>query len=202
MNFQAARSRFVADKRRFETLGVVFPNVKSYIPDGWGDNVTLAMDGDPDFARMAMDAQPGLTTVANTGIPAWLTTMIDPEVYEVLFSPLEATSIFDEVQKGDWTLNSVMFPTVEHTGETSAYGDYSNNGSVNANTNFPSRQPFLFQTILQYGDRELDVAGEAKIELGAFKIKPQLGGGDEHCHRGRILCYLGGDGPPSETTPD
>jgi hypothetical protein len=101
--------------------------------------------------------------VTNTGIPAWLTTMIDPQVYEILFSPLEAKNIFDEVQKGDWTLNSVMFPTIEHTGETSAYGDYSNNGSVNANTNFPSRQPFLFQTILQYGDRELDVAGAAKI---------------------------------------
>ena len=165
MNLQQARARYSADAKKFEALGVSFPNVRSYIPDGWGDSHQLAMDSDPAFQRFAgaMDAQPGLTTVPNTGIPAWLTTMIDPEVYEVLFSPLEATSIFDEVQKGDWTLNSVMFPTIEHTGETSAYGDYSNNGSVNANTNFPSRQPFLFQTIIQYGDRELDIAGEAKI---------------------------------------
>jgi hypothetical protein len=99
----------------------------------------------------------------NTGIPAFLTTMIDPQVYEILFAPLEAKEIYEEVQKGDWTTNSVMFPTIEHAGETSAYGDYSTNGTVSANTNFPSRQPFLFQTILQYGDRELDVAGAAKI---------------------------------------
>lgn len=162
MNLQEARARFSRDRARFTTMGVSFPNVGAYIPDGWGDDVSLAMDGIPEL-KLAMDAAPGLTTVPNTGIPVWLTTMIDPEVYEVLFSPLEATSIFDEQQKGDWTLNSVMFPTIEHTGETSAYGDYSNNGSVNANVNFPSRQPFLFQTIIQYGDRELDVAGAAKI---------------------------------------
>jgi len=162
MNLQEARAKFASDARRFHSMGVSFPNVQSYIPAGWGENVEMAFDG-LEGLRLAMDANPGITTVANTGIPVWLTTMIDPEVYEVLFSPLEATSIFDEVQKGDWTLNSVMFPTIEHTGETSAYGDYSNNGSVNANTNFPSRQPFLFQTIIQYGDRELDVAGAAKI---------------------------------------
>jgi hypothetical protein len=152
MNLLEARSSFSLNKRRFETLGAVFPDVTQFVPDGWGEDIGLAMD-----------AQPGLVTVTNSGIPAFLTTMIDPQIYEILFSPLEAKNIFDEVQKGDWTLNSVMFPTIEHTGETSAYGDYSNNGSVNANTNFPSRQPFLFQTILQYGDRELDVAGAAKI---------------------------------------
>lgn len=152
MNLLEARTRFAGNKRHFESLGAVFPDVTQFVPDGWGHDVTLAMD-----------AQPQLKTTPNAGIPVWLSTMIDPQVYEILFSPLEAKNIFDEVQKGDWTLNSVMFPTVEHTGETSSYGDYSNNGSVNANTNFPSRQPYLFQTILQYGDRELDIAGLAKI---------------------------------------
>ena len=152
MNFLEAKAGFQANRARFESRGVILPDVRSFIPDGWGENVQLAMD-----------AQPQLTTTPNTGIPVWLTTMIDPQVYEILFSPLEAKNIFDEVQKGDWTTNSVMFPTVENVGETSAYDDWSNNGTVSANTNFPSRQPFLFQTILQYGDRELDVAGEAKI---------------------------------------
>jgi hypothetical protein len=152
MNLLEARTKFSSYKRQFETKGVVFPDVTSFIPDGWGEDI-----------EMAMDAQPQLTTTPNNGIPAMLSTMIDPSIYEILFSPLEAKNIFDEVQKGDWTLSSVMFPTVEHTGETSAYDDYSNNGSVGANVNFPSRQPFLFQTIIQYGDRELDVAGLAKI---------------------------------------
>lgn len=152
MNFLEAKFAFAAHRAMHESRGVVLPGVTSYIPSGWGENIELAMD-----------AQPQLTTAPNTGIPVWLTTMIDPQVYEILFSPLEAKNIFDEVQKGDWTTNSVMFPTIEHAGETSSYDDYSNNGTVSANTNFPSRQPFLFQTILQYGDRELDVAGAAKI---------------------------------------
>lgn len=152
MNLIEARQTFMADKRKHEARGVVLPEVTQYIPDGWADDIGLAMD-----------AQPTLSTIPNSGIPALLSTMIDPQIYEILFSPLEAKNIFDEVQKGDWTLSSVMFPQIEHTGETSAYDDYSNNGSVGANTNFPSRQPFLFQTILQYGDRELDVAGLAKI---------------------------------------
>ena len=152
MNLIEARTRFQSDKRRFETLGAVFPDVTQFIPAGWGEDI-----------GMAQDAQPALFTTPNSGIPAFLSTMIDPQIYEILFSPLEAKNIWDEQQKGDWTLSSVMFPVVEHTGETSAYDDYSNNGSTGANTNFPSRQPFLFQTILQYGDRELDVAGLAKI---------------------------------------
>jgi hypothetical protein len=152
MNLIEARTNFSARKRQFESLGAVFPDVTQFIPDGWGDDIGLAMD-----------AQPQLTTTPNSGIPVWLSTMIDPTVYEILFSPLEAKNIFDEVQKGDWTLNSVMFPTVEHAGEVSSYDDYSNNGTVSANTNFPSRQPYLYQTILQYGDRELDVAGLAKL---------------------------------------
>lgn len=152
MNLLEARQAFSVDKRMHEARGVVLPDVTQYIPDGWGDDIQLAMD-----------AQPTLFTTPNSGIPALLSTMIDPQIYEILFSPLEAKNIWDEQQKGDWTLSSVMFPVIEHVGETSAYDDYSNNGTVNANVNFPSRQPFLFQTIIQYGDRELDVAGLAKI---------------------------------------
>lgn len=165
MNFQEARSSFARDRKVYEAKGVIFPNARMYLPDEWKGNFDLAMDeaGDLSAFGLGMDAQPTLSTTPNTGIPVWLSTMIDPEVYEILFAPLKAAEILGEVKKGDWTLNSVMFPVVEHTGEVSSYGDYSNNGSTGANTNFPSRQPYLFQTILQYGERELDIAGLAKI---------------------------------------
>ncbi len=158
MNRQEAVSAFSAERGKYESNGAIFENARMFVPDEWKYNFDLAMD-----QGFAYDAQPTLTTAPNTGIPVWLSTMIDPTVYEILFSPLRAAEILGEVKKGDWTLNSVMFPTAEHTGETSAYDDYSNNGVVNTNLNFPSRQPFLYQTIMQYGDRELDVAGLAKI---------------------------------------
>lgn len=158
MNRHEAMAAFANERKVYETNGAIFESAKSFIPDGWKENFELAMD-----QGLGMDAQPQTTTSLNTGIPVWLSTLIDPTVYEILFSPLRAADILGEVKKGDWTLNSVMFPTAEHTGETSAYDDYSNNGSVSTNVNFPSRQPFLYQTIMQYGDRELDIAGLAKI---------------------------------------
>ena len=38
--------------------------------------------------ELAMDAQPGLVTVSNSGIPAFLTTYIDPKMIEVLVAVL------------------------------------------------------------------------------------------------------------------
>src|SRR6185503_6176542 len=55
------------------------------------------------------------------------------------------------------------FPVVEHTGEVSSYGDYSMNGRAGVNTNWPQRQAYLFQTIKEYGERELERAGLARI---------------------------------------
>ncbi len=158
MNRSEARAAFAAEKNIFESQGAVFEMAQMYIPDGWKHDFNLALD-----QGFAMDAQPALSTTSNMGIPFFLSTLIDPNTYEVLFSPLEAASILTEVKEGDWTLSTVLFPTAEHVGEVSSYDDYSNNGVVSANIAFPARQPYLYQTMMQYGDRELAVAGLAKI---------------------------------------
>ena len=155
MNLQEALRTFAADKPRLEQLGISWQpgaEVKGYIPEGFGSNFGLAMD-----------AQPVLTTDPNAGIPAMLTTLIDPQVYEILFAPTKAAEILGENRKGTWVDDTAIFPTVEHTGEVSSYGDYVNNGSTGVNTNFPQRQSYLFQTIKQYGEREIDRVGLAKI---------------------------------------
>lgn len=111
-----------------------------------------------------MDAAPELTaTDPNSAVPSLLTTMIDPEIYKALFAPNKAAIILGEKKKGDWTMDTAIFPIVESTGEVSSYGDYSNNGRAGANSNFPQRQAYLFQIIKEYGERELDRAGLAKL---------------------------------------
>ncbi len=121
----------------------------------------------PDMARdvrLAMDAQPGLVTTANAGIPNWLTTYIDPDVIEIAVAPMRATEVLgSEVKKGDWTTETAMFPILERTGETSAYGDWNNNGMTGVNFNFEPRQSFVYQTITMWGEREVERAGLAKI---------------------------------------
>jgi hypothetical protein len=116
--------------------------------------------------RIAMDAtifQPQLTTDPNSGVPSLLTTFIDPTVYEILFSPNQASEIFGEQRKGTWLDDTAMFPVVEHTGEVSSYGDRNENGRAGANTNWPQRQQYLYQTNKEYGERELARAGLARL---------------------------------------
>jgi hypothetical protein len=116
---------------------------------------------------LACDAQPQLVTVNNAGIPAFLANYLDPKVIPILVSPMVAAQIVGETQKGDWLTETAMFLTGEAVGETSAYGDYSNDGISNVNVNFPQRQNFVFQSFMKYGQREMGIAGLAKIDWAA-----------------------------------
>lgn len=123
----------------------------------------MAMDFMPDDV-MAFDAQPALITVSSTGIPAFLSNYIDPKVIQVLTTPNKAAQILGETKKGEWVTRTMTFPMVESTGETSSYGDWSNQGAVSANVQFPQRQSYHYQTITQWGEKQLAEAGLAKID--------------------------------------
>lgn len=163
MNLQDAINRWNADRPRFEELGVHLPGVRSYLPKEFHRDFGLAMDAMLELGAIGADALPVLQTTPNAGIPALLTTMIDPTVFEVLFAPNRAAEIFGEVRKGTWLDQTMLFPTVEHTGEVTSYGDYAEVGHTGVNTNWPQRQAYLFQTIKEYGELELERAGLAKV---------------------------------------
>ena len=152
MNFQEAIAAWQADQPQFAARGVTLPGVRAYMPEEFKRNFDLAMD-----------AVPAIQTDPNSAVPAFLTTMIDPKIFEVLFAPNRAAIIAGEERKGTWLDETAMFPTVEHTGEVSSYGDWSENGRAGVNTNWPQRQAYLYQTIKEYGDRELERAGLARI---------------------------------------
>lgn len=152
MNLHEATAAWRADRPFLEERGFTMPGVQRYLPDEWKRNFNLAMD-----------AQPGLTTDPNAGIPALLTTQIDPEVTRILFTPNKAAVIFGEKRAGTWLDQTRLFPVVEHTGEVSTYGDFNNNGRAGVNSDWPNRQAYLFQTIKIYGELELERAGLAKL---------------------------------------
>lgn len=125
---------------------------------------------DPNTAAslsLALDAQPGLITQSNAGIPAYLANYLDPRIIDILIAPMRAERIYGSVKKGDWTTLTAQFPTGEMAGDSSAYGDYSNNGQSSTNFNWTPRQSYHFQTITNWGERELAIAGEAQIDLAA-----------------------------------
>jgi hypothetical protein len=159
MNRQEAIERFAAHRKMLSDAGVhLLPSVRMYLPDEWREDSQLAMD------EMAMDVTAGpLVTDPNSSIPAILTTTIDPEIIRAIFSPLAFPEILGERKAGDWTQDVRMFPIVEATGEVTSYGDFNNQGRAGVNINWPQFQSYLFQTIINYGERAIDRAGLAKV---------------------------------------
>lgn len=155
MNLQESITQWREDRPHLEARGMSFmpgAEPRGYLPDSWRYNFNLAMD-----------AQPTLTTDPNAGIPALLTTSIDPEVVRILFTPNKAAEIFGERRAGTWLDQTRIFPVVEHAGEVSSYGDYAGNGETQVNADFPNRQAYLFQAIKEYGELELERMGLAKL---------------------------------------
>jgi hypothetical protein len=147
-----------------EQWGIHFmdaPNAQ-FQPDAWAHNSRLAMDA----------AQPTMITQSNSAVLAILTTYIDPKIIDVLTEPMKAVAVAgDEVKKGDWLTDTIVFPMVESTGEVSSYGDFSNNGMSDANLNDISRQSYHYQTIVAWGERELERAGLNKVDWANQKRK-------------------------------
>lgn len=151
MNMQEARTQFAADRAMLQEYGIILdPGVNTYTCDEWK-------------RQLAMDAQSPLLLNPNSAIPAILTTSIDPDVIRIVFTPLNFAKMFGERKVGSWVDDARMFPVIEHTGETSSYGDFNNNGRAGVNMNWPSFQNYIFQTFVRYGEREAERAGLAKI---------------------------------------
>lgn len=160
-NAMEARSKWAADAHMLAAAGINLEGVNSYRMEEWAHDlrrVPSKMFG----SGLAMDAFPTTSTV-NAGIPYFLTTTVDPDVLNVLFSPVGIGDIIGEGKRGDWTSRTAMFPTVEHSGEVTSYGDNNENGQSGANPFFPQREAYLFQTIKRYGELELARAELAKI---------------------------------------
>jgi hypothetical protein len=141
-----------------ELAGIVFPK-----------GSTLAQDSHDYLDQaMALDAQSATVTYSNSAIPAFLTTVVDPKIIEVLTSPMRAAEIAgSEVKKGTWVDTTWLFPVVESTGNVSSYNDYSSTGRSGANANWPERQQHYYQTVTKWGELELARTGAAKIDWAA-----------------------------------
>jgi hypothetical protein len=172
-----ARAAFRQDREMLAAKGVILPGtMQRYLTEHEKQSGVLAFDGALGFDAVTgyqsgMSGLPGpLSTDPNAALPWMLTSAIDPEIIRVIFSPLEFAEILGERKAGVWTEQTRFFPIVEGTGEVSSYDDYNNNGRAGANFNYPQLQSYLYQTIIQYGELQIDRAGLAKInwvsELG------------------------------------
>lgn len=128
-------------------------------PRGWIDR--------KDIDTLARDA--ALVTTPNSTVPAELVAYFDPRIIDIVTRPRKAREIFNEVQKGDWTTPYAKFRQNELTGSTQPYTDFGQSGMSGVNYNWITRQQYVFQTLIEYGDLEEAVSSAAKIQLAADK---------------------------------
>ena len=122
---------------------------------------------DGNVPALAQDA--ALVSTPNTAVPVEFLAYIDPLVVEILTSVRNARAVFDEVKKGDWTTSYEKWRADEIVGTTQPYSDYQSGTTSDVNSNWIAREQYVFQTTIKYGDREVDMAAQAKIELAASK---------------------------------
>lgn len=134
-----------------------------------GNNVRVDFDKTAHDLKIARDA--AMATAPTVGIPAAALTYIDPTVTTILFAKMAATELFDEVRKGDWTDKYMEFPVVEMVGNVSPYDDNSNAGTSDINQEYPVRQNYSFQTMIRYGQREMETGARAGLQVASGKQK-------------------------------
>lgn len=142
-----------------KSKGFVFPGAVD-----WMDTSSPAK-----MEQLAKDA--ALVTTPNALVPAEFTAYIDPVVVEILTAVRNARKLFGEVKKGDWTAPYAKFRVEEITGVTTPYTDYADGAVAGVNPTWPSREQYIFQTTIKYGDLESDIAAVAKMNLAASKQK-------------------------------
>lgn len=140
--------------QKLKEKGIIFDSVKHFITE-------------KNRSQLANDAV--LSTPANSGVPGIFTNYLDSKIIDILLSPRNARQIFPETKKGDWTTDYAVFRTVEPVGDVTPYTDYGNGASADTNVAYPTRQQYVGQTTIKYGDLEQERSARAMIDLVSQK---------------------------------
>ena len=155
---------------KLKAKGIVFDGAKGVMAY---DSVNGHIKTNFSKTKLAMDS--ALQTIPNIGFPASMFQYIDPQIVEILFAVTNANKLAPEVKQGDWTIELTTFAVEERTGDVTAYSDRTENVTTTVNYEYPVREQVRFQTMIEYGDLEMDKANTAKIALQSRK---QLAGAD------------------------
>lgn len=122
-----------------------------------------------NLSKTALAMDSALQTTPNVAYPASFFQYIDPQIVEILFGVTNANKIAPEVKQGTWADEFYTYTTEEAIGDVTAYSDRTENVTSEVNYEFQTREQARFETILQYGNLEVDKASQAKIALASRK---------------------------------
>lgn len=166
---QPTKLNLAAEREALAQAGIHFPQNGRFMENTVTvDNGVLRTQTDFDATRnrYAMDALPsGLIGSNNVGFPVQYFNLIDPQIIETLYTPLNATKLLPEKKEGDFTLDYITLTVSEIAGDVTAYSDFTGNFQAGTNFTYPSRQTFRYQVGYMYGNLEVERAAAAKIQL-------------------------------------
>ena len=122
-----------------------------------------------NLSKTALAMDSALQTTPNVGYPASFFQYIDPQIVEILFGVTNANKIAPEVKQGTFADEYYTYTAEEATGDVTAYSDRTENVTTEVNYNFQTREQARFETIIQYGNLEVEKANQAKIALASRK---------------------------------
>ncbi len=128
-----------------------------------------------NFSKTALAMDSAMQTTANVGYPTSLFQYIDPQIVEILFGVTNANRLAPDVKQGTWEQEYYNYAVEERVADVTAYSDRTENVTTEVNYEYNVRELARFQTVIQYGDLEVDKANQAKIALQSRK---QLAGAD------------------------
>jgi len=129
-------------------------------------NGRIAVDFGAADAQLAQDAA---ITTPNAGVPSFLTTFLDPLIVPILFAAQNSTKVYGEQRKGSWADKTMAFTVTENAGNVTPYSDYAEDVSVDVNAEYPERDNYVFQAVLKYGERELEIFAKSRLNLVSQK---------------------------------
>ena len=105
----------------------------------------------------------------NVGFPLPALTLINPNIIPVLVSNNVTESLLPNEVSGTIATEKQVFTLKEFYGETQEYSDFSTPPESDVNYNYVVRDPYFFETHIQYGDRQVAKSTEAQVNLVADK---------------------------------
>lgn len=118
---------------------------------------------------MGMDADTPVFNISSTGVPFQFLTAYAKKPIEQILLKRAYKQIGKDYQMGNFASTTAMIPVQGLVGEVTPYDDYSTLGTSDVNNTYPQREFYRGQTIIQYGDLEVEATAEAKIDIIASK---------------------------------
>ncbi len=103
-------------------------------------------------------------SVPSNGVDPIINTIFSNRVFMQLLQPTVSRRVSHEYQLGVWETESIRIPTVSYDGHSEIYADYGSGGMSTINSNWVPRDTLRMMTTVSYGELEIQLYGQAKID--------------------------------------